>query len=140
MRKRIRKVLVGGTFNLLHPGHMFFLGKAREYGDHLTVVLATDERVLQTKGFLIFTSEERKNLVQNLKYVDNVVIGDDENMFRVVEDERPDVIVLGHDQDFDVNGLKRFLEEKGIECKIVRIQEKLDNYSTSEIVERIKRL
>jgi len=136
----MRKVLAGGTFNIIHPGHIFFLGKAREYGDHLTVVVASDKTVLDKKGFLIFSSDERAELVGNLKHVDNVVIGDDKDMFKIVEEERPDVIVLGYDQEFDVNGLRNFLEKKRIACKIVRINQKCKDYSTSAIIETIKEM
>ncbi len=138
--KIMRKVLVGGTFNVIHPGHIFFLGKAREYGDHLTVVVASDATVLREKGFLVFSSEERAEIVGNLKHVDDVVVGDEEDMMKVVEEERPDVIVLGYDQKFDVKGLESFLKEKGIKCKIVRIGQKYKDYSTSEIIRGIKEM
>ncbi len=136
----MKKVLVGGVFNLIHPGHIFFLGRAREYGDHLTVVVANDKTVLEKKGFLVFSSEERLELVQNLKHVDNAIVGDERDMFRVVEEEKPDVIVLGYDQEFDTEALERFLKEKNIQCKIVRINQKFGDYSTREIIERIKRM
>ena len=136
----MKRVLVGGTFNILHPGHVFFLGKAREYGDHLTVVVANDKNVLEKKGFLVFSSVERKEMVGNLKHVDNVVEGDENDIFRVVEEEKPDVIVLGYDQDFDVKGLERFLKERDLSCKIVRIKQKYKDYSTSSIIENFREL
>ena len=136
----MKRVLVGGTFAILHPGHVFFLGKAREYGDHLTVVVANDRNVLERKGFLVLSSEERAEMVGNLKHVDNVVVGDEKELFRVVEEERPDVIVLGYDQDFDVKGLKAFIRKKGLRCKVVRIRQKYKDYSTSSILEGLKEL
>jgi FAD synthetase len=134
----MKRVLVGGTFAILHPGHIFFLGKAREYGDHLTVVVANDRNVLERKGFLAFSSVERAEMVGNLKQVNNVVVGDEKDIFRVVEEERPDVIVLGYDQDFDVKGLKVFLKERGLRCNIVRVKQKYKDYSTRSILEEFK--
>ena len=131
---------MGGTFNLLHPGHVFFLGKAREYGDHLTVVVASDKNVLESKGFLAFSSAERAEMVGNLKHVDNAIEGDEKDIFRVVDEERPDVIVLGYDQEFDVKGLKEFMRKKGLRCKVVRIRQKYKDYSTSSILEGLKEL
>ena len=136
----MKKVLVGGVFNIIHPGHIYFLGKAREFGDHLTVVVANDKNVLEKKGYLVFSAEERAELVQNLKHVDDTVIGDEKDIFRVVEDEKPDIIILGHDQDFDTESLRSFLREKKINCKIVRIPDKYQDYSTSSIIEKIKKM
>ena len=134
----MKRVLVGGTFAILHPGHVFFLGKARGYGDHLTVVVANDKNVLERKGFLVLSSEERAEMVGNLKHVDNVIVGDEKDIFRVVEEERPDVIVLGYDQDFDVKGLKEFIKGRGLRCRIVRIKQKYKDYSTSSVLENLK--
>jgi FAD synthetase len=134
----MKKVLVGGTFNILHPGHIFFLGKAREHGDHLTVVVANDKNVLERKGFLVFPSGDRAEMVRNLKQVDNVIEGDEKDVFKIVEVERPDVIALGYDQDYDVEGLKKFMKDKGLRCKIVRIKQKYKNYSTKSILEKFK--
>jgi FAD synthetase len=136
----MKRVLVGGTFNILHPGHVFFLGKARGYGDHLTVVVANDKNVLERKGFLVFSSEERSEMVGNLKQVDNVIVGDEKDLFRVVEEERPDVIVLGYDQDFDLTGLKGFIKERNMSCRIVRITQKYREYSTRSILEGFREI
>ncbi len=128
----MKKVLAGGTFSHLHPGHEFFLNKAKSFGDYLVVVVASDRTVKEKKGYVLESAEKRKEKVESLKIADKVVIGDDRDFFKIVEKENPDVIVLGYDQDID-EGLKEKIAEKGtIELK--RVDEKYGDYSTSKIL------
>lgn len=133
------KVLVGGVFNVLHPGHIHFLEKARELGDELVVVLATDETVLREKGVLVLPAEGRKMVLESLKLVDKVLIGDDNDKLRVVEKEKPDLIALGYNQDVDARKLERDLRGRGLRCRVVRIKSKLPGYSTTDILEKIRK-
>ena len=59
----MKKVLVGGVFNIIHPGHMHFLKKAKEFGDFLIVVIARDETVKDKKEILPLPLNERKKIV-----------------------------------------------------------------------------
>ena len=136
------RVLVGGAFNLLHPGHLYFLEEAKKYGDELIVVIATDETVSRKKGFRpVFSAEERKVLVEGLKPVDRAVIGFDEEEFvKIVEIERPDVIVLGKDQEISKKQLEEQLEERGLKPKVIRLDAELKKYSTEWLMEEIREL
>ena len=49
MKKR-KKIVIAGTFDILHPGHVYFLKEARKHGDSLVVVIARDETVKNLKG------------------------------------------------------------------------------------------
>ncbi len=131
----MKKVMVGGVFNIIHPGHEFFLNKALEFGDYLIVVIATDRTVMKHKGYLLKNEEERKKAMELLDIASEVVIGDDENLFKVVTIEKPDVIVLGYDQNLD-RTLRQKIIDAGI--KIEKIDEKFKDYSTSEIVHKKK--
>jgi cytidyltransferase-like protein len=126
----MKKVLVGGVFNILHPGHIYFLKKAKSFGDFLIVVVANDKTVLKNKGYLISKQNDRKSLVESLDFVDKVVIGDENDYFKVVEKERPDVIVLGYDQKIDKKYLEKRLKKIKLKCKLVRINKKFGKYST----------
>lgn len=129
------KVLCGGVFNLLHPGHLFFLEKAKELGDELIVVVASEEHVAEEKrSNLIFSAEERAHLVRALGIVDKVVIGKSGDITKVVKELEPDVIALGYDQDFD----EEKLSQTG--AKVVRIREKLEpeKHKSSKIIEKIR--
>ena len=94
-----KKVLVGGVFSLLHPGHIFFLKSARKLGSSLVVVVAHDRTVSRKKGKPAFTARERKEMVGSLKFVDKVRIGHTSDMMKVVKEEKPGIIALGYDQD-----------------------------------------
>jgi len=136
-RKIGKKVLVGGAFNIIHPGHIYFLKKARSMGNSLVVVVANDATLLKNK-YLLYKAKERKKIVENLKFVDKAVIGDKKDFFKVVRDEKPDIIVLGYDQN--EMEIKDGIERSGLHCKVVRIKEKYKSYGTKDILKRIKEL
>jgi len=126
----MKKVLAGGTFNLLHPGHIFFLEKAKELGDYLVVVVANDKTVAREKKFLVMPAEARKKVIENLRIVDKAVVGDEKDFMKVVRKERPDIIALGYDQE--LGSLEKQIESLGI--KIVRIKSRLKGYKTEDIL------
>ncbi len=130
----MKKVLVGGVFNIVHPGHEFFLKKAKALGDYLIVVIAHDKTAKKTKSYAILGQKERKRNVEKLGIADKVVTGDERDFMKVVREEKPDIIVLGYDQEMTERELKRLLDENGIACVIKRIREKLEGYKTSRII------
>ncbi len=70
----MRRVITYGTFDLLHYGHINLLRRARELGDYLIVALSTDEfNWEQKKKRCYFTYEERKLLLESIRYVDLVI-------------------------------------------------------------------
>jgi glycerol-3-phosphate cytidylyltransferase len=72
----MRKVITYGTFDLLHYGHVNLLQRAKELGDYLIVALSTDEfnwNMKQKKCY--FSFEERKRLLEAVRYVDLVIPG-----------------------------------------------------------------
>ena len=72
--KVMERVITYGTFDLLHYGHINLLKRARAYGDYLIVVLSTDKFNLNAKQKkCYFTYEERKMLLEAIRYVDLVV-------------------------------------------------------------------
>lgn len=134
-----RKVLVGGVFNIAHRGHELFLRKAKERGDFLIVVIASNRTANVTKGYMIADQKERKRNVEALGIADKVVLGHDTDFMETVRRERPDVIVLGHDQKISEKELKRLLLKEGMRCEVVRIRETLKGYSASKIMRKIKK-
>lgn len=140
MGKRI-KVLVGGVFDLLHVGHVHFLTEAKKMGDELIVIVAHDETVKRLKGRPPVNSmEDRAELLRALKPVDKVYIGAPaEISYELVKEIDPDVIVLGPDQNFDINEMKERLREHGINAEVMKIPflYRSDIAKTSKIIERI---
>jgi len=124
-----RKVLAGGVFNMIHPGHRHFLGEARKLGDELIVVVASD-RTARRRGKMLLGERERAGLVASVSGVDRVVIGDPEDMSRVVIAERPAVIALGYDQES--GWIRQALRKGGLRSRVVRIGQ-LKGYSTRKI-------
>lgn len=124
----MKKVLAGGTFNMLHPGHIWFLKKAKSLGDFLIVVVANDKTVLKKKT-LLRPQGKRKKALEKLGIADNVVIGDERDFLKVVREERPGIIALGYDQKFESEKLKPF------GCRVVRIP-RFGSYSTKGMIKR----
>ena len=70
----MKRVITYGTFDLLHYGHINILRRAKELGDYLVVVVSTDEFNWNEKGKkCYFTYEQRKAMVEAIRYVDLVV-------------------------------------------------------------------
>lgn len=112
-----KKILAGGCFNSIHPGHIYFLKEAKKIGDKLIVVLANDKN--NKKPYAV-PAKERKNMLESLNIADKVLIGSPKDKTKIVEKIKPDIIVLGYDQEIP-NGLDHF--------KHIRIK-KLSDYST----------
>ena len=120
----MRTVMAFGTFDFLHPGHQFYLKKARALGDRLVVVVARDRNVRIIKGKKPLNSErDRLQLVKQLRFVDEAVLGDRiVRKWSVIKRFHPTAIALGYDQWASVPSLRKELDEKGLNPKIVRIK------------------
>lgn len=136
------KVMASGVFDLIHPGHVSYLNQARSYGDHLTVVVASDQTVRTKKHEPIMPEDMRASMVGFLKPVDEVVIGGTGDIFDTVSKIRPDVIVLGYDQKFDEEKLRNDLAARGMgSIRVVRADECADDLNaTRRIVAKIREM
>lgn len=94
----MKKVITYGTFDLLHYGHINILKRAKELGDHLTVVLSSDE-FNELKGKRsVFNFEKRKELLEALVYVDVVLKEESwEQKEKDIIENDIDVFVMGDD-------------------------------------------
>lgn len=132
----MKKVMVFGTFDLLHPGHVHMLKEAKSYGDYLIVVIGLDKTVQKIKGKLPKHSEqERLQNLQKLKLADKVILGNVSDKFKVIEDEQPNVIALGYDQKVLI---ENFTERLGKNIKVVRLTSfKPEVYKSSKISDHL---
>jgi FAD synthetase len=132
------RVMASGVFDILHPGHLRYLQEAREQGDELVVVVATDATVRRRKHEPITPERMRLELVSALKMVDHAYLGTDGDMFTVVERIRPDIIALGYDQDFDERQIEEALRQRGVEVKVVRLSKHGEDLNgTRKIISKI---
>lgn len=111
------KVLLFGTFDLLHSGHLFVLNEGRKRGD-LHVVVARDETVERIKKKRpVHSQDERKAAIEK-EYPDAVVMlgSDDGDYLKPVREVTPDLILLGYDQK-----LPPGIDEADLPCPVERL-------------------
>lgn len=131
----MKKVLVGGVFDLLHFGHIHFLKNAKSHGDYLIVALESDANVKRLKGpeRPIHDAEKRSEMLKSLKSVDEVIVLDDKMTDKdyraLVEKVRPDVIAV---TEGDPIIEKKKIQAKMIGAKLVVIP-KIEGVSTTKI-------
>ncbi len=131
----MKKILVFGTFDILHPGHLDFFKQAREHGDHLTAVVALDDTVEEQKGERpANTEKERLQTVRECELADEAVLGNKGDRFTIIKDIKPDVICLGYDQWAKEDELKERLKKMGIACEIHRLKPYMPNKYKSSLL------
>ena len=119
----MQKVLTFGTFDIFHPGHEFFLRKAKRCGDWLGVVVARDRNVKSAKGKLPRNNERiRLSVIKKLSYVDEVFFGNLKDRYSVIEKIVPNIICLGYDQQISAHQLKMILKKRGLNIKIIKFR------------------
>lgn len=122
----MKKVITYGTFDLLHWGHINLLKRAKELGDYLIVAISTDDFNLLKHKESYHSYEERKIILEAIKYVDEVI--PEENWEQKVKDVSKyniDIFVMGNDWE----GKFDFLSE---DCKVVYLT-RTQGISTSKI-------
>jgi FAD synthetase len=139
-----RIILAAGKFDILHLGHIAYLEQAKELaGDdgELVVVIALDKTIVRERGAPpVFPQEQRRKIVESLKFVDRALVGiDTEDHTTIVSEIKPDIIALGYDQYTDVSLLEAHFERTGLKTKIVRLKKRdADGLCSSTLIrERI---
>jgi D-beta-D-heptose 7-phosphate kinase/D-beta-D-heptose 1-phosphate adenosyltransferase len=130
----MKTVMVNGTFDVLHPGHIALLNTARSYGDFLVVAIDTDRRVKELKGDKrpINCQQDRSIMLSNLKAVDIVEFFDStEELIEIMEMYKPEVYVKGSDWKHD----KKSTAEQY--CKQVIYYDRVGDYSTTKTIQDI---
>jgi rfaE bifunctional protein nucleotidyltransferase chain/domain len=138
LRARGRTVVfTNGVFDLIHPGHVRYLQRARALGDALIVGLNADASVRRNKGASrpINSESERAEVLAALGCVDAVVIFGEDTPAEIVEALQPDILVKGADWAEDRIVGRETVEARG--GRVVRMAVE-EGYSTTAIVERIR--
>lgn len=108
----MKKVITYGTFDLLHYGHVNLLQRAKALGDYLIVAISTDEfNWNQKQKKCYFSYEERKRLVESIRYVDLVIPEESwEQKVSDVQEFKVDTFVIGDDWTGEFDFLKDYCE------------------------------
>jgi len=134
------KVMATGAFDILHMGHIYFLKEAKKLGDKLVVVVACDSTIRKLKHEPVTSEKMRLQLIKELKIVDEAYLGQKDDIYKIVEDIKPDIIALGYDQIHDEKIILQNLKNRNIKSKIVRISKYkniADLNGTRKIISRI---
>jgi D-beta-D-heptose 7-phosphate kinase/D-beta-D-heptose 1-phosphate adenosyltransferase len=126
-------VIVNGTFDILHPGHIAMLNTARSLGDYLIVCIDTDRRVKELKGDTrpINNEDFRRTMLHNIKSVDVVELFDSqEELISLFEMYKPDIMVKGSDWKGKSIVAEQYIKE-------IYWYDRIEEYSSTAIIERI---
>jgi D-beta-D-heptose 7-phosphate kinase/D-beta-D-heptose 1-phosphate adenosyltransferase len=131
-------VFTNGVFDLLHPGHVRYLQRARRLGDALIVGINSDRSARANKGASrpITPEAERAEILAALACVDAVIVFDEDTPHEIIAALQPDILVKGADWATDAIVGRETVEARG--GKVVRVEIE-PGYSTSSIVEKVRR-
>ena len=120
----MKKVLVFGTFDVIHPGHISFLKQAREVGDFIIASVARDDFVFQKKGRKPNHGErERLKNIVNSGMVEDAYLSDRvPGTYDIVRRCKPDVVCFGHDQHELEKDFKGWLALEHLQISTVTLQ------------------
>ncbi len=132
------RVMATGVFDLLHPGHVYFLNEAKKLGDELVVVVARDQTARRLKHEPYVPEHLRREMVEGLKPVDKAVLGSATDIYSTVVDLKPQVIALGYNQIWNEKEIEAECGRRGVPVKVVRLgPDPHDEIATRKIIERI---
>ena len=133
-RTSLKVVLAGGVFDIIHPGHIHTLNSAKRLGDVLVVVVATENTAQKMKKRKpLHNQEQRRDLVKSLSMVDLCVIGHEGDIFKTVEQIKPEIIALGYDQIHQEKFITDGCRKLNLNVKVARLQSPIPEISSSEI-------
>ena len=132
-------VFTNGCFDILHPGHVYYLNQARSLGDVLVVGLNSDDSVKRlNKGAErpIHPQDKRADVLAALLCVDYISIFDEDTPLELIQKIKPDVLVKGGDYTIDKIAGADFVQAYGGSVAIIPL---LEGYSTTDIVNKLKK-
>ena len=128
-------VFTNGCYDILHPGHIRLLERARSLGDLLILALNTDASVARLKGPTrpLICEDERARMVLALEAVDAVTLFDEDTPRELIAELLPDVLIKGADWADFIAGREE-VEAAGGKVMALALE---PGYSTTNIVERL---
>jgi D-beta-D-heptose 7-phosphate kinase/D-beta-D-heptose 1-phosphate adenosyltransferase len=140
MIKKLVTVAVSGAFDPIHVGHIRYIREAAKLGDRLVVILNRDDFLMKKKGFVFWPFADRKEVLESIKGVDEVVVAvdEDQTVRKTLELIKPDIFAKG-----GRTGLKNIPEVETchkIGCKLVTQVGGNQVWTESEISAKVKEL
>ena len=134
--KNKKIIFTNGCFDILHPGHIHILSKAKSLGDILVVGLNSDLSVKKLKGDKrpLVSEDDRSRVLLSLRFVDYVIIFNELTPLKVIKKIKPDFLVKGGDyNENDIVG-SDFVKAYGGQVEIIKF---LDGYSSSNYIDNL---
>jgi FAD synthetase len=138
-RDALTVVLVGGVFDIIHPGHIHTLEAAKAQGDVLVVVIARTSTALKIKKDRRIYHNEclRKELVSSLNLVDLAIIGKEGTLYDTVEYVKPDIIALGYDQAHSEKDVAENCQKRNLNIRVTRLNTPIPEAKSSKIKDEL---
>ena len=132
MSGKYQIVFTNGCFDILHRGHVEYLKATKELGNYLIVGINSDSSVKRLKGLdrPVNKQEDRVAVLQAIKYVDEVIVFDEDTPYRLIKEVKPDIITKGGDYTQD--------NVVGNDIARVVILPYIQGYSTTGLVNAVK--
>ena len=134
--KNKKIIFTNGCFDILHPGHIHILSKAKSLGDILVVGLNSDLSVKKLKGDKrpLVSEDDRSRVLLSLRFVDYVIIFNELTPLKVIKKIKPDFLVKGGDyNENDIVG-SDIVKAYGGQIEIIKF---LDGYSSSNYIDNL---
>jgi len=134
--------MIAGTFDLIHAGHIYLINEAAKLGNVYVVVATDKNREIFSGEQPIITQEQRLEIIKNFRNVTDARLGrSDNDTLKTVEEINPDIILLGPDQKYSIEILKKKLRKKNLDhIEVKRLETYYDKYklhSSSLIKQKI---
>ena len=138
----MKKVMVFGTFDIVHLGHLNLFKQAKKLGNYLVVVVGRDITSKKIKQItLVHNEKERLEFLKNIKLVDQAVLGNKIDYYKIIKTEKPDVIALGYDQQNFIDKLEEKIKEFRLNTKVVRLKSyKPEKHKSGKIRKKISKM
>jgi len=134
------RVLVAGSFEFLHPGHIALLKYAWQLGS-VHVVVSRDINFEKFKGRKPIIGElDRLEVISSVKYVNSAVLGDVFDFFKPILQVKPDIVLLGPDQWIEPQRLESELRSRGLtEISVLKFPERVGKWSSTSLLAELKK-
>ncbi|MEM2896767.1 MAG: adenylyltransferase/cytidyltransferase family protein [Candidatus Bathyarchaeia archaeon] len=123
-REKIKVVVTGGVFDVIHVGHLAALEEAKSLGDILIAVIASDSTVKKMRGKNpVFPENQRRILLEGLKPIDKALVGFEEmNLRRTIEELKPDIVAVGYDQNSIESSVREAIRELRVPVRVIKLK------------------